>query len=236
MLVSVIVADDELAVGVELSGARVDRVELLPGEVRLNRACGANVETAVVGGSAVGGIRDPTAVGVDRAVDVPHPADEEDLTGLDTRGVGGLEPQRGLGLVSGLSLVDAGATALIPAGAPVTDRRVLSTAAVDHVGGVVLRAGRVADAGARPPPLPRVRGVGISIARNVGNRIGTFDGAHIGDLHGGVAEGNIQITGGCVRERRRPRERHHGHQNNGKGTDHRKESAQESFTPTPWAD
>jgi len=53
-----------------------------------------DVEAAVVGGAlTLGGVGHGAVVGVDRAVDVAHPPHEEDVSGLDARGVGGLETQ-----------------------------------------------------------------------------------------------------------------------------------------------
>ena len=94
LIFSAVVADDELAVRVELPGADVRGVELTPREVGLNRLGGVDVEAAVVGGAlTLGGVGHGAVVGVDRAVDVAHPPHEEDVSGLDARGVGGLETQ-----------------------------------------------------------------------------------------------------------------------------------------------
>jgi len=193
-----------------------------------------DVEAAVVGGALrLGGVGHGAVIGVDRTVDVAHPPHEEDVSGLDTRGVGGLETQRGLHIAR-LALVVGGAGPLVHL-ASITDRRILAAAAVNIVSPIVVVARRVASASTRVGPLPRVGVVAGSVHRVV-HPINRVNGAHIGDLHRGVPQGNGEVTGGGVRGRRRPRERHHGHQDDGKRTDHRKESAQESFTPTPWAD
>ena len=225
LLVSAVVADDELAVRVELPGARVDRVELTPREVGLNRLGGVDVEAAVVGGAlAPGGVGHGAVVGVDRAVDVAHLPHKEDVSGLDARGVGGLETQRGL-LIARLALVVGGA-GTVNRFAPVTDRRVLAAAAVNRVSPVVVGARRVASASTRVCPLPRVGVVAVPVRRCVVHTINRVKGTHIGDLHRGVPQGNGEVTGGGIRGRRRPRERHHGHQDDRKRTDHRTESVQ----------
>ena len=224
LLVSAVVADDELAVRVELPGADVRGVELTPREVGLNRLGGVDIEAAVVGGALrLGGVGHGAVIGVDRTVDVAHPPHEEDVSGLDARGVGGLETQRGLHITR-LALVVGGAGTLIHL-ASITDRRVLAAAAANIVSPVVIGPRRVASASTRVGPLPRVGVVAGSVHRVV-HPINRVNGAHIGDLHRGVPQGNGEVTGGGVRGRRRPRERHHGHQDDGKRTDHRKESAQ----------